>query len=817
MILATAVCLTGCAAQRVFQEGEDLARQGQLAESLPKFEEANRLDPGSIRYRLTLVQARERYFRQLIDQAEAMRRQGKLDAAEQAYRRVLAMQDTNDRALGGLRAIEQQRRLDRWMQEALAALEKKDVETVRARLRSILQEDPYHEDARSAFRQLEETTVRPTASASLASAYRKPITIEFKDVALKTLFEVLSRTAGLNFLFDKDVNVDQKTSIFLKNSTVENAVNLTLLTNQLDQRVIDANSVLIYPNTQAKQKEYQPMVVKSFYLANAEAKTVGATLKTMLKTRDVVVDDKLNLVIMRDSPEAIRLAEKLVAVHDVPESEVMLEVEILEVKRTRLLDLGISWPGQLALTPLPSTSGGTLTLDDLRHLNGSTIGATLAPLTINAQKTDGDANILANPRIRTRNREKAKILIGERVPNITSTSTSTGFVAESITYVDVGLKLEVEPTIYLDGEVAIKVALEVSNIIDKVQTKSGSLAYEIGTRTAQTVLRLRDGENQVLAGLINDEDRRNSTKVPGLGDVPVMGRLFGQQTDDGSKTEIVLSITPRIVRNVLRPDATFMEFEAGTDSSLGGRLAAGTGAGPAVSSPIGPIGPAQNAPIGPAPIGPAGPGPYGPADPGGSGPEGVGRRDSGAVPASDSATVGAPSGAPAAQGRAVPASNKLAASISAAPQVAVLQLRGPGSVKAGESFTVQVMMQSDRPLVSVPLAISYDPRALQVSSVMEGDFLRSRGGQTNFANRIDPGGRILLTGTRTDANGASGAGALASIGFQAVGAGGADTRVEVLNVAAVALGGGSATVAPAAPLAIRINASTSGVGRTEQR
>ena len=250
---------------------------------------------------------------------------------------------------------------------------------------------------------------------------------------------MISRTSGLNFLFDKDVRTDQKTSIFLKNSSIEAAVSLTLLTNQLEQRVLDANTILVYPNTQAKQKDYQPLTIKTFYLVNAEAKVVANTLKTLLKSRDVVVDDKLNMLILRDSPDAIRMAEKLVALHDVAEPEVMLEVEILEVKRTRLLDLGIRWPDQLSLSPLTANAGGVLTLADLRAINDNRLGATLGATSLNAKNVDTDANILANPRIRARNREKAKILIGERVPNITTTSTSTGFVAESVTYVDVGV------------------------------------------------------------------------------------------------------------------------------------------------------------------------------------------------------------------------------------------------------------------------------------------------------------------------------------------------------------------------------------------
>jgi general secretion pathway protein D len=278
------------------------------------------------------------------------------------------------------------------------------------------------------------------------------------------------------------------------------------------------------------------------------------------------------MLIVRDNQEAIKLAEKLVALQDVAEPEVMLEVEILEVKRTRLTELGIKWPESLNLTPLPSVVGGSLTLQDLKsNINPGTISTTVTPLIINAHKQDSDANILANPRIHTRNHEKAKILIGERVPNITTTSTATGFVSESINYLDVGLKLEVEPTIFLDNDVAIKIFLEVSNIVGQQQTKSGTSAYQIGTRTASTVLRLKDGETQILAGLINDEDRSNANKIPGVGEIPVLGRLFGSTSDNGLKTEIVLSITPRLIRNIVRPDVSLAEFLAGTDSSLRNR------------------------------------------------------------------------------------------------------------------------------------------------------------------------------------------------------------------------------------------------------
>jgi len=564
--------LTGCAAQIAYRDGKQFIAQDKIEAGLSKFQEAIKQDPRNTEYKAAFLQTRERWIAGFLEQADRLTASGNPEEAQAFYQRVLAIEATNERALAGLRTLTMRQRHAQLLQEAQAALDKKDTESAKSKLATILTEAPENEPARALQRAIEDKAAKPHGETFLASAYKKSITLEFRDATLRQIFEVIARTSGLNFLFDKDVKTDQRTSIFLKNSTIESAVHFALLTNQLEQQVLDANTVLIYPNTTAKQKDYQEMIVKSFFLTNADAKTVANTLKTILKSRDVVVDEKLNMLIVRDNADAIKLAEKLVTLHDVPEPEVMLEVEILEIKRTRLLDLGIKWPTNLSLTPLPSSLGNTLTLRDLRsNLNGNTIGVAIPSTLINANKQDSDTNILANPRIRARNHEKAKILIGERVPNITTTTSPTAisnFVSESITYIDIGLKLDVEPTIYLNNDVAIKISLEVSNIVNQIQTKSGSTAYQIGTRTASTVLRLKDGENQVLAGLINDEDRRNGNKLPGLGELPLVGRLFGSAIDDNQKTEIVLSITPHLVRNIQRPEATQAEFRAGTDSSF---------------------------------------------------------------------------------------------------------------------------------------------------------------------------------------------------------------------------------------------------------
>jgi general secretion pathway protein D len=569
-----ALLVSGCAGQAAFHEARALAEQDKLEAALLKFREAVDADPSNANYRAAFLRARDGATRRLVEQGDRHLADGQSGLAEQAYRRVLTMDPAHERARAGMRLLEADARHASMLDEAKEAFGRKEYEVARQRLQAILAERPSHEPARLLLAEVVEKSAAPDRETGLAQAYKQPISIEFRDAPLKQIFEVISRRSGLNFLFDRDVKTDARTSIFLKNSTVEAAVYYLLVTNQLEQQVMDANTVLVYPNIAAKQREYQEMVVKTFFLANAEAKTVANTLKVILKSRDVVVDEKLNLIIVRDHPEAIKLATRLIALQDVAEPEVMLEVEILEIKRSRLLELGVAWPTKLGFAPLTTTSSTgaavPLSIDTLRGLNSRSIGVTGVGATINADKTDGDSNTLANPRIRVRNKEKAKVVIGEKVPSITTTVSAgtAGFAQESINYLDVGLTLNVEPTIYLNNEVAIRIALQVSNLIGTITSPTGSTAYQIGTREATTMLQLKDGENQVLAGLINNEDRSNGTKVPLLGDLPVVGRLFGSNLDENDKTEIVLSITPHLIRNIQRPAASAAEFNAGTEATF---------------------------------------------------------------------------------------------------------------------------------------------------------------------------------------------------------------------------------------------------------
>lgn len=558
--------VTGCGPHYALRDGQQLIATGQYEQGLRRLEDATVAAPGDSYYRTQYLQTREEVIRNLLSKAQAMQSQGKISEAKEQYQQILKLDTDSPRAIDALRALDHSLQAQALLDSAKKSIAQNEPKAAINALRKALLLKPQLAEAQTLLKNLNEPAVLPASPTTLSTQFKKPISIEFRDASVMQIFDVISRTSGLNIIFDKEVRGDARSSIFLKNSTIEAALHFTLLTNQLAYQVLDNNTVLIYPNNQIKQKEYQELVVRTFFLTNANAIEVAKTLTSVIKSKDLAIDEKLNTIIMRDNIDAIRMAEKIIAVQDIPEPEVMLEVEVLEIKRTRLQELGIKFPENISLAPLTSGAGVPLTLRDLtNNINSRTTGVSTPTASVNAKAVDSDVNILANPRIRAKNLETATIQIGERVPNVTTTSTTT-FVSESITYTDVGLKLEVQPRVYLDNDVGIRVKLDVSNVVSQSQTKNGATTYQLGTRNAATSLRLKDGETQILAGLINNEDRRTGNKIPLLGDFPIIGRLFGNNVDNKEKTEIVLSITPRLIRNIRPPDISVAEFSVGTES-----------------------------------------------------------------------------------------------------------------------------------------------------------------------------------------------------------------------------------------------------------
>jgi general secretion pathway protein D len=724
--LLAAMLVVSCASSRVHQQGLNDFDQGRYESGLQKLEQAVASQPDNLSYKLDLKGRHEEAVQKLVAEGDKARAGGNAAGAETAYKRVLAIESGNERARRGIEGVTNDMHHAQAVASAQKNLDAGDFDAADAQLRAVLAEDPGYAPAASLRSKLDAARGPVTVTPKLRTRDNRPVTLQFRDAPTKMVFEVLSRQTGINFIFDKDVRSDGKTTIFVQDVPIEQAIDLVLGQNQLARQVLSENMVLIYPNSSAKQKDYQDQIVKTFYLNTVTPKDVQELLKTVLDAKTLVINDRANAIVMRDTPENVRMAEKLVASVDLAEPEVMLEVEVLEISRTKAQQLGITYPST-ATVATPSS----LVLNDFRGgsgsvINGSKITVTPLSVTVDALKTDGNSNVLASPRIRARNKEKAKILIGSRVPVITTAATASGnggVVSNTqVQYLDVGLTLDVEPTIYADNDVAIKVNLEVSSITNTVKVGQ-TIAYEIGTRNATTLLQLKDGETQILAGLIRDSDTRSASKIPGLGDIPIVGRLFADHNTSTNKSEVVLSITPRVIRAKPRPSSDTTEFWFGTESrsgltplGVGGSAMRTSGAGPADLSggaTAGAPAPADRASVD--------------VNTKGSSPTVVGAAggvSGGAAPAP--ATTPSPRIA-AIQGITDVPSGRPTASDGPVPQLTAT-LVGPRDVKVGDEFSVSVQLQTDQNIAKLRSQLRFDGAAFQLLSGDPGSIVPASAG-----------------------------------------------------------------------------------------
>lgn len=746
--LASVLMLAGCA-QFVRDDVNAKMRQGDYEGALQGLQEGLAKYPDNTALRATLISAQNEAVSRLIAQAIQQRTTGRFDDADNTLLRAQALDPKNDRILALQNDITAQRRAEKSLDEALTLMNAKKREQALRVVENGLRDSPRQPELLALQRRLEAELrfeTEPAGRRGLAES--RPITLDFRNAPLSTALEAITRGSGINFVLDRDVKQDNRVTLYLRSAKVEDAIDLVVGAHQLARRTIDPQTVLIYPNTPEKQREHQEQVIRVFHLGNAEAKSTAALLRNMLRIKDPFVDERANLIALRESPEIIALAERLVALHDIGDAEVMMEVEILEVKTTRLTELGINFPNSLTLTPLPLPGATGLTVSSVRSLNSERIGVGIGSALINLRREVGDFNVLANPRIRAKNREKAKILIGDKVPVVTTSSTAT-FLSESISYLDVGIKLEVEPVVSPDDEVSIKLGLEVSSIAKEIRTAAGSLAYQIGTRNANTVLRLRDGETQLLGGLISNEDRSSANRVPGLGDMPVLGRLFSSQKDDYQRTELILAITPRILRSAPHPDISQAEMWVGSEMAT--RLRASPARVPlakateveavATTARSQPAATAANA----------------------------------AVAAATLAGTDA-----AAAAKAVAAAGPILASWKA-----------PADVKAGTEFVVTLNLSSGAALRGAPLEISFPAQSLEVLDVSEGSFFKQSGATTSFTQAVNTTtGRIGAGILSNDSNGATGQGSLLQLRLKAKAAG--PIALGITSLKPIPLGGAAA-------------------------
>jgi general secretion pathway protein D len=575
--------LLGCAHHHERDVAEHLMAQGQWDEAVVAYRQALKRDPFNKtlqqQFEAAKTRAAEEHYRAGRDHASANRIPDALDEYKlalglnpsrpehhAALGDVLRLKEAHDQ----LKSAEKLHALGR-MDESLAAYER------------AVELDPSLE---AALHGITKVTEQQQSTKALGGS-NQPLTLRFQNAKLKEVFEVLARAGGINVLFDKEIR-DEPITIFIKDTPFEEELNLILSLNGLFAKRVGPDTVLLMPNTKAKQDQYQDLMIRTFYLSNAKAKEIVNLVRTMLESKRVYVNEQLNALVIRDTPVKLQLADRIIQANDRREAEVELDVEILEVNRTKSLQYGVTFAtkGGAAVVPAGSTSGissspTAFTLQSLTHLSPSSYLFSLpSSVLLNFFKQDSDAKTLASPKLRVLNNKTASVNVGDKQPILLSTSNvlpgqaATGAIpttstVTSIEFKDTGVKLSVEPSIHLNDEVTLKLKVEVTKIGDLVtlQASPEIKQFRFGTRMAETTLNLKSDEAVVLAGLIQDEDRKSKISVPGIGDIPILGKLLSSTQDDAITTEVVLTITPHIVRNVLPPVLDAQSFWSGTEAT----------------------------------------------------------------------------------------------------------------------------------------------------------------------------------------------------------------------------------------------------------
>ncbi|MHB1397589.1 MAG: secretin N-terminal domain-containing protein [Trichloromonadaceae bacterium] len=836
------VAVAGCTASPAFRAGEDFYRLGRYDEAVKEYSEALAKQPDRHEFRLRLLSAKEKASQAHFDRGRKFAEQDRLTEASTAFRLALELTPALQAAQNELNKVEQLQQAQKLVDEADGFYRARRFQQAKSNLQQALQIRPNDQRALELLEKVRQKPVVTMDGFELEITSDKPITLKFKDANIRDVFNILSKLSGVNFIFDEDMRT-QNVTVFLEEGTFPQALELLLKMNSLGKKVLNSKNIIIYPRTKDKDKKYDDQVIQTFYLSNIDAKKAVNMLRTMLQLRKIYVHEELNALVVRDTPDTIKLAQQILESADRADSEVVFDLELIEVNHSDRLDFGpklSSYAISAGLGQVTTTTTGT----------GGTTVSTTAPSSTNltsglssletfyslptAQfdflKTKTDAEVLANPRIRVKNREKSKVHIGSREPVVTVTvsgGSDTGTRQDNVQYVDVGVKLDIEPNIQLDDTIVTKLNLEVSNVSGRQTTASGTQVLTITTTNAQTALTLKNGERTIIGGLVRDDISKSKNTVAFLGELPLIGNLFSSHNNTKAKREILLSITPRIVRSVEMPRADVATIWSGGEDNLQAGPNFGAFAGtfiPATEQPPVAPSPAQQAPEGfpvlqqglhgpplvPSVIEPplspaAGTAPAPPAlvvappaaitppaavaspvqpMPVQPMPAPVVPTPALSVPApipADAPIVPVAPPAPAAEGLAqvsVPGTE-----IAGVRKGGRVFFQGPVLVKVGEQFSLDVQVDEVENLYSAPLFVGYDGTSLTLVRAEEGSFLKQGGQTTIFTTSNDSERNQLIVGYKqgVGGKGASGSGTLFRLVFRATAAGKAVLDLNKIN------------------------------------
>ncbi len=562
----------GCAATNrgLIGKASALSSAGQWDKAVQVYQEAVGRHPADPELRLFLTKAKWNASVAHMQKGEELLDKGHYDEAVSEFQLALAFYPANHKAA---RLIEKARNIQESLYQTnrgKSLIRAGKYAQAREALERALELDPGNTAAKEVLKEL-------MAKAKEAPKYflrvktKGPISLKFKKTPVSNVFEVLSRLTGINFIFDKDVQ-DSRVTLFMTDVSFDHFLDVLLKTSGLAAKVVDPTTVVVYPNVEAKIREYQDLKIKTFYLDYLDVKKAVALLAKIVKTRDIIGNEKLHSVVVRGTEQQIEIASRLIEANDRPPAEILLNVEVLEVSRSKEKQLGIEFnPSSITFgigeaakaVSAESNFADTASIYALDRLTSKEVLLSLPTATLNLLKQDTDTKTLANPQIRVKSGEKAKIHIGERVPlRVNRRIDTTGVVTNDYQYQDIGIKLDSKPVINTQDEVTLKLNVEVSALGPNLGTVDEP-QYSIKTRRANSTLTVRDGEPVIIGGLISDEERRTIRKVPLLGDIPILGHLFTNLDTSRVKTDIIMTITPIVLRGETVPRREVREIWSG--------------------------------------------------------------------------------------------------------------------------------------------------------------------------------------------------------------------------------------------------------------
>jgi general secretion pathway protein D len=545
------LALGGCATFRGYNDAQSAEERGDWDRAVLEYLDLVRRDPPNLRYRASLLRAKIQASHMHFEQAKRYQDASLLGQAMVELQQAVQLDPTNQYARSELEKVRE---------ELAAAQEGRKRET------------------------LAEVTERTQGSRALPPVLNprspEPIDLVFAEpVNVRQIYQAMGTAFGINVLFDQGLR-DITMPIELRDVSAQDALEIVMRAAGHFYKVLDEHSIIVVADTPQNRRKYEDLIIQTFFLSNADVKEVMAMLRSLVDSRKIASNEQLNAIIVRDKADVVKIAERIIRANDKAKAEVVVDVELLQLNTSHLQDLGLSLSDYQVGVQLDTgaTSGegegagsGTpqIRLNDLRFLDANSWLVTVPSFVVDFLKNSSDAQTLAKPSLRITEGEPGRITIADRVP-IPVTSFNTGNTVggnivpvTSFQYQDVGIRIEIEPRVHHNEEISLQLMVEVSNL-------AGAIGDQpiIGTRMIETAIRLKDGETNFLAGLLRTDETNDEEGVPGLSEIPVIGRLFSKKRSQKQRTDIVLTLTPHIIRRADITEEDLVPIWVGTEDNL---------------------------------------------------------------------------------------------------------------------------------------------------------------------------------------------------------------------------------------------------------